>query len=104
MSAIFYMKLIPPRPTFPADMTDTERGLMQQHAVYMRELFDAGRVLVYGPVMAATGAFGMGVLDAADEVDARSMLEADPTIVAGMNTYELWPMHLGGAQGRRDPS
>ena len=49
----FYFKLIPPRPTFGADMTAEERALMQEHVRYTREAFDAARVLIYGPVLAS---------------------------------------------------
>ncbi len=48
----FFMRLIPPRPSFPGDMTEEEGRLMQEHATYTRAHFDAGRVLIYGPVLA----------------------------------------------------
>ena len=101
MSATFYMKLIPPRPTFAMDMNDGERAIMMQHVAYTRGHFDAGKVLIYGPVLAAEGSFGMGVLEVADESEARNLMENDPSVKAKLNTYEIWPMHLGGAQGRR---
>lgn len=34
----FLCKLIPPRLSFPADMTPAERQLMQEHAVFWRGL------------------------------------------------------------------
>jgi uncharacterized protein len=71
MSTLFFLKLIPPRPTFAMDMNADERSLMQQHVEYTRTHFEAGKVLVYGPVMAAEGSFGMAVLDVADEAEAR---------------------------------
>ena len=33
----YYLKLIPPRPTFPHDMTEDERRLMQEHVAYMHQ-------------------------------------------------------------------
>lgn len=98
MAATFYLKLIPPRPTFAADMTEAEMDLMRQHAAYMGRHFEAGRVLIYGPVFAQSGSFGMGVLQVEGEAEARRIMESDPTILAGLNTYEIWPMRLGGAQ------
>lgn len=101
MSATFFLKLIPPRPTFAMDMTPEERSLMSQHVAYMGEHFQAGKVLIYGPVLAAEGAFGMGVLDVADEAEARSIMENDPSVKRKLNTYEIAPMRVGAAQGQR---
>ncbi len=101
MSATLFLKLMPPRPTFATDMTSGERAPMQQHVAYMGELFEAGKVLVYGPVMAADGSFGMAVLDVGNEGEARSIMDNDPTVKAELNAYELSPMIIGNAQARR---
>lgn len=95
----YFCKLVPPRPTFPQDMTGEERQLMAEHARYMRECFDAGKILIYGPVMAREGAFGMAVLEVADEAEARRIFEDDPTIKAGLNRFELSPMQVAAARG-----
>ena len=101
MSTLFFLKLIPPRPTFAMDMNAEERALMQQHVEYTRAHFEAGKVLIYGPVMAAEGSFGMAVLDVADEAEAPTLMENDPTVKGKLNKYEISPMFIGGAQGRR---
>jgi uncharacterized protein len=59
----FFVRLIPPRATFQMDMTAEEKLLMQEHVRYTREKFAAGKVLLYGPVMAPAGAFGMAVFE-----------------------------------------
>lgn len=59
----YFFKLIPPRPTFMEDMTEAERCLMDEHGRYFQEHFAAGRVLLFGPVMASGGAFGLGILE-----------------------------------------
>jgi uncharacterized protein YciI len=94
------LKLIPPRPTFAMDMNAVESTLMQ-HLEYTRAHCQPGKVLVYGPVMAAEGSFGMGVLYVADEAEARSLIEKDPTVKRKLNRYEISPMFIDGAQGRR---
>ena len=98
----FFMKLIPPRPTFPGDITADERSLMQDHAQYAKGLFNAGKVLVYGPVLAGGGAFGMGVFEAEDEAEVRQLMEQDPSVRAKLNRYEVHPMRVAGAQGSRE--
>ncbi|HEY2546068.1 MAG TPA: YciI family protein [Candidatus Acidoferrum sp.] len=97
----FFVKLIPPRPTFPMDMTADERALMMQHVQYTKEKFDAGKVLIYGPVMVAAGAFGMAVFEASDETEVRHVLENDPSVLGHLNTFEIYPMRIGAAQGPR---
>jgi uncharacterized protein len=54
----FFVRLIPPRATFPMDMTAEEKLLMQEHVHYTQEKFAAGKVLIYGPVMAREGRSG----------------------------------------------
>jgi uncharacterized protein len=95
----FFVKLIPPRPTFPMDITPGEKLFMREHARYTRESFDAGKILIYGPVMAPGGAFGMAVFEVADEAEVRQVLENDPTVLAGLNSFEIYPMRLGAARG-----
>ncbi|HEX9548896.1 MAG TPA: hypothetical protein VF942_16265 [Acidimicrobiales bacterium] len=38
----FVYRLVPPRPTFAADMTDDEKAIMAEHAAYWLGLFDQG--------------------------------------------------------------
>lgn len=94
----YFLKLIPPRPTFVQDMTEEERLLMREHTRYTREHFTAGRLLIYGPVMAAGGAFGMAVLEVADEAEAQQFIEGDPTVKAGLNKFEICPMQVASAR------
>jgi uncharacterized protein len=59
------------RLTLPQDMTDQERQLMEEHGHYFQEQFVAGRLLLYGPVMASSGAIGLGILEVESEEEAR---------------------------------
>jgi uncharacterized protein YciI len=97
----YFFKLIPPRPTFPYDISDAEKLIMKEHASYFREQFAAGRVLLFGPVMVAGGAFGLAVLEVDDETEARQFGEYDPSVRSGLNRYEVHPMQLDGAQAKR---
>jgi uncharacterized protein len=100
----YFFKLIPPRPTFPRDITEDERKLMDQHAAYFQSQFEAGTVLLYGPVMARDGAFGVGILEVEDEAEARRFGEGDPSVRAGMNQWEIYPMRVAGARARAESS
>jgi len=99
----YFFKLIPPRPTFPQDMTDEERLLMKDHSRYMQASFDAGKILIYGPVMAVGGTFGMAVLEVAEESEARRFGEGDPSIRAGLNRFEIHPMQVAAARQTGGP-
>ena len=63
----FFVRLIPPRATFPTDMTAEEKLLIAGICAVIQEKFAASKVLLYGPVMAPAGAFGMAVFAVADE-------------------------------------
>jgi len=96
----FFFKLIPPRPTFLQDITDEEKVLMNEHGAYFQEQFDAGKLLLYGPVMAPGGAFGVGILEVADEAEARQFGENDPSVRAGLNRWEIYPMRVTGSRAK----
>jgi uncharacterized protein len=96
----FYFKLIPPRATFPGDITDKERALMDDHGTYCERQFAAGKLLAYGPVMAPGGAFGCAILEVAGETEARQFGENDPSVRAGMNRFEIYPMHVANARAK----
>lgn len=95
----FFMKLIPPRPTFAQDMTADERAVMQQNVQYVGEAFNRGAVLIYGPVLAPEGAYGMAVLEMADAAEVQEFMAGDPSIRSGLNTFEFYPMRVGQARG-----
>lgn len=96
----YYFKLIPPRATFPLDMNSEERALMDQHSAYFDKQFKAGKLLLYGPVMAPGGAFGLAVLEVSDEAEARQFGADDPSVRAGLNRFELYPMHVAECRAR----
>jgi uncharacterized protein len=96
----YFFKLIPPRPTFPQDITDEEKVLMSEHGVYFQQQFDAGKLLLYGPVMAPGGAFGVGILEVADEAEAREFGKNDPSVRAGLNRWEIYPMRVTGSRAK----
>jgi len=57
---------------------------MHQHADYWRALVNQDRAIVLGPVMDPAGAYGIGVILAADQAAARAMVDDDPVIKAGL--------------------
>jgi len=83
------IRLIPPRPTFAEDATPAEQALMQQHFVYWKDENEKGVCIFGGPVLDPKGVYGILVVRAASEDEARGLGEADPSVKAGVNKIEV---------------
>jgi uncharacterized protein YciI len=92
--AHFFLRLIPPRPTFAVDMDPTEAEVMKAHAAYLTGLAEKGIGFAFGPVFEADGVWGLGIIEAADEAEARALTDKDPVVTAGIGRYEICPMRL----------
>jgi len=80
----FLYKLNPPRPTFVQDMTEAERNVMQQHAIYWKGLTDRGIAIIFGLVLDLKGPWGVGIVEVADEPDARAIGTNATAVKAGL--------------------
>jgi uncharacterized protein len=94
-SSLFLFRLIPPRADFAQTMTAGEQKAMAEHMAYWEQLMADGKILVYGPVADPEGVWGMGVMRLADRAEALEIGEHDPSVVAGVNTFEVFEI-LGG--------
>lgn len=86
----FFVKLIPPRPTFIIDMSDSEKATMQQHVAYWGQLLERGIAIAYGPVLDPKGAYGVGVLCVKSDEELQQVFAEDPS--NGLNKFEFVPM------------
>ena len=73
---------------------------MEAHSRYFDEHFAAGRLLLYGPVLAPSGAFGLAVLEVEGEAEARKFGEGDPSVIAGLNRFEISSMRVSAARAK----
>ena len=78
----FFYKLSPPRPSFPADMTEAEGRVMEAHFGYWSSLIAAGNVVAYGPVLDPRGSYGIAVLELEDAAAAAEIGNHDPAVQA----------------------
>ena len=95
---LFLFRLVPPRADFAQTMTPAEQDAMQRHQAYWQDLLAEGRVVVYGPVADPEGIWGMGVLRAADRAQVLEIGNSDPSVLAGVNTFEVFEI-LDGVTG-----
>jgi uncharacterized protein YciI len=93
MSTVVF-RLIAPRPTFVQDMTDEERAVMERHAAHWQPLVEAGRMVVFGPVLDGTGSWGLGVVEAEDE-EVRALVASDPAVTTGTARIEIGQLLTG---------
>ena len=89
----FLAKLIPPRPSFTAEMNAEERQVMMDHGAYLRKYVEAGTVIVMGPVLDPAGPWGLAVFGANSEDEVRTITARDPTVLSGLGfRWEIYPM------------
>ena len=92
----FLYRLIPPRPTFPFDMTDGERAVMATHGSYWSELTEQGTCAIFGPVLDPQDPWGLAIVEAETEGAAKAVFDADPAVTSGTCTFRFAPMHVAG--------
>jgi uncharacterized protein YciI len=96
----FVFRLQSPRPTFALDMSDEEREIMARHAAYWRPYLESGQMVIFGPVLDATGSWGLGVVEADDEEELRAFAAADPVVTTGTGTIQVGKMLAGFVRPR----
>jgi uncharacterized protein len=74
---------------FLATATDQQRPVVQEHGAWLEAQYAEGRVRFAGRCY--DGPFGLVVLDAHCEQDARRLMEADPSVLSGIQSAELYP-------------
>lgn len=91
--AYFLVKLIPPRPTFVADMSAQERSVMLAHQDYWLPHVNAGLVIVMGPVIDPKGGYGVMIVNTPSLRMLEDWEAGDPVMAAGLGfAFENYPM------------
>jgi uncharacterized protein YciI len=98
--ATFVLRLIAPRPDFATTMTDAEREIMGRHAAHWGPWVQAGRIVVFGPVLSETGSFGLAVVEDDDEGEVRAFAAKDPVVTSGTARFEFGVMPQGFVRPR----
>lgn len=88
------LRIIPPRPTFDKDASPAEQALMEQHFAYWKDLNEKNVCIFGGPVLDRRGVYGILVVRAASEDEARALGNADPSVKGGVNKIEVAEMSV----------
>ena len=67
---------------------------MGRHVVYWQGLMAQGNVLIFGPVAASSGAWGLGVVTAGHERELHDIAAADPATTSGLCADEVGTMPM----------
>lgn len=78
------------------DLSPEEGQVMMEHGAYWRSLMARGHVIAFGLVGDPGGAFGIGILQAESAEEARTLMDADPTVQSGRGfSIDILPMPRG---------
>ncbi len=73
-----FVVIYTPGPAWQTVKTVAELPYFREHYQYMRQVFAAGQLLMGGPFLDDQGA--LGILDVADEAQARDIVAHDPFV------------------------
>lgn len=88
----YFVKLTGTREGWPENMTPDEERIMSEHYQYLLDLVAKKKIFLAGPVLDPV--FGLIVLRASTEQEAREIMDNEPSVVQGVHTYELHPMRV----------
>jgi uncharacterized protein YciI len=92
--ATFFVRIHPARADFLATMTPAEDQVMQRHLAYWKAQMAEHRLILAGPVPINPGTFGILVVRAANLAEAEQLVQRDPSVVAHVTDYEIYPLNL----------
>lgn len=81
-----------PKENFVENMTAEEAEIMGVHFGYLNEQMANGKLILAGPE--TTGKFGICILNAANEDEAREIMMNDPAVKSGIVNPELFPFRV----------
>jgi uncharacterized protein YciI len=82
-----------PRENFGATMTAEEQQVWGTHFERLQRLVAEGVLVLAGPTLGPVNT-GVCIFEAADETEARRLMEEDPAITSGIATGELRPFKV----------
>lgn len=96
MTNQYIYKLHPVRPEMlTKGPTDSESNILGAHVAYLEQLSKKAVVLLAGRTQTTDDAtFGIVILKAGSESEARDIMENDPAVIGGVMNAELFPYRI----------
>ncbi len=95
MLSHYLYRIRPAREGFLAESTPEEDAIVAQHFEYLRSLTEQGVVLLAGRTLTDdAGSHGVVVFCADSDGAARTVMNADPAVAAGVFRAELYPFRI----------
>jgi len=87
----FQMAIIKKGPRWDSTTNEERIAVLQQHVRYSVSLLSSGREVIAGPFSEATDIFGIFILRAITIAEAKSWIDDDPAVKAGLMVPEIHP-------------
>ncbi|MFX1436429.1 MAG: YciI family protein [Promethearchaeota archaeon] len=78
----YYAIIKPYRQDFITNPNESENKIMEEHFYYLKSLLEQKKLFLAGPTLIPEDPFGLIILEAATEEEAKNLLENDPSIKA----------------------
>jgi len=88
-----------PRENFVATMNEDEKAVWATHFERLQRLIAEGVLVLAGPTLGPVNT-GIAIVEAADEDEARRLMEEDRAIARGIARGELRPFRVALLRGR----
>ncbi len=80
----YYVIIKPYRQDFITNPKENEDKIMEDHFYYLKSLLKQKKLYLAGPTLISEDPFGLIILEAESEEEARELLENDPSVKAGI--------------------
>ena len=88
---LFHMALLKKGPKWEGTPQSERSQILQQHLANVLSLLDSGKAIIAGPLADDTELAGIYVLRAPSAAEAKSWVDDDPAVKAGLFTAEMHP-------------
>jgi uncharacterized protein YciI len=87
----FHMALFAKGPGWNSTAEPTRNSILHQHFANVMSMLDSGKAVLAGPLADESEVAGIFILRASSADEAKSWVEADPSIKAGLFKFEIHP-------------
>ncbi len=94
---VCYLRLLKRGPLWTPEVTPEVQRLQAAHLAYGRKLYEAGKLILNGPMLDNGDLRGVSIMRVASLEEARALADADPSVQAGRLVSEVhpWMMQKG---------